>query len=474
MRHSFRGTLLPLLLPLFAVILGITAPLHAAEPPTPAAENFNVPPRIHTDYHPDFDSIRISLLTVSAGPEVYERFGHTAIRISRLPRPRHPYEPVLFGYEGKTRLEVPLFQREAAAVGDRVNQDLVFHYGVFNFNAPNFVYRFVKGETDYRIGCLPYIYMREDYEQRGLRMTEQVLNLTPEQSREVLRLLLINYLPENRTYRYSFFFDNCATRPFHLIGQATEGTLSYHPDTTRHITLRDMLREKTGHGTWLDFGISMVIAGRADCEASFEEQMFLPEYLMEAYSHAETRKSVVTTDSMGVSATVDTTEPWVRAKRVILSGNPSIRARLESGDDGLFSPMLCACLLLALAILFTWAEWGTRRRFRAFDALLFGVIGVAGIMVWFLNFCSLHPAVDHNWNCLWLTPTHLLFIGLLWIKKCKKIVEFYFFITFVALIVYLLIVLLGCQFAAPAFIPIVLALALRSFVLMRRSRCNRI
>jgi hypothetical protein len=82
-------------------------------------------------------------------------------------------------------------------------------------------------------------------------------------------------------------------------------------------------------------------------------------------------------------------------------------------------------------------------------------------MVWFLNFYSLHPAVDHNWNCLWLVPFNLLFAVLIWIKCCKKLVNFYFLITFVALIVYLLSCGFTRQFVHPAFVPMVLALALR-------------
>jgi hypothetical protein len=95
------------------------------------------------------------------------------------------------------------------------------------------------------------------------------------------------------------------------------------------------------------------------------------------------------------------------------------------------------------------------------DCLLLTASGLAGVMVWFLNFYSLHPGVDHNWNCLWLVPFNLLFAVLIWIKCCKKLVNFYFFVTFVALIVYLLSCGFTLQFVHPAFIPLTLALALR-------------
>ena len=63
------------------------------------------------------DSLRISLLTCWPGPEVYELFGHTGLRVQRI------------------SAEQPF--------------DVVFNYGLFDFSTPHFVYRFTKGETDY-------------------------------------------------------------------------------------------------------------------------------------------------------------------------------------------------------------------------------------------------------------------------------------------------------------------------------------
>jgi hypothetical protein len=391
------------------------------------------------------DSLRVSLLTVSAGAEVYERFGHTAIRIQGLPH-REDGLPLVAGYADNVELELPYSQLP------RYNRDLVFHYGVFNFRAPHFVYRFVKGETDYSIGCLPYEIMLQDYESRGLRVTEQELQLSPDEARALLFRLLINNLSYNRKYRYSFFFDNCATRPFRLIDAATDSAIVYNRTLHTDLTLRDMLREKTGRNTWLDFGISLVIAGRADEVATFEEQMFLPDYLMEAYENAEVQDS---TNADGEARRL------VGRTQVVVSGNPQLRAALAEEPCWWTSPTACGWALLVVVALLTFRSHGGSRLLRAVDCALLLATGLAGVMVWFLNFYSLHPAVDHNWNCLWLVPFNLLFAVLIWIKCCKKLVNFYFLITFVALIVYLLSCGFTRQFVHPAFVPMVLALALR-------------
>ena len=63
------------------------------------------------------DSTVISLLTCSPGKEVYAKFGHTAIRLN---------DPL-------------------------TGNDLIFNYGVFNFDTKNFYLKFIKGETDYQL-----------------------------------------------------------------------------------------------------------------------------------------------------------------------------------------------------------------------------------------------------------------------------------------------------------------------------------
>ena len=113
------------------------------------------------------DSLQISLLTASPGTEVYERFGHTALRVIEK--------------------------------GGKL--DLIFNYGLFSFDTPNFIYRFVKGETDYQLGINQMPYFAMEYAMRGSRVTEQVINISPLEAENVLRALQENYLPQNRIYR---------------------------------------------------------------------------------------------------------------------------------------------------------------------------------------------------------------------------------------------------------------------------------
>ena len=57
-------------------------------------------------------------------------------------------------YEGEV---FTLYGHAALRVNDpEKGLDLVFNYGIFDFDTPNFIYRFAKGQTDYQLGINRY------------------------------------------------------------------------------------------------------------------------------------------------------------------------------------------------------------------------------------------------------------------------------------------------------------------------------
>ena len=356
------------------------------------------------------DSLQVSLITCSEGPDAYERFGHSAVRILDL----------------------------------RNNEDIVFHWGVFNFKAPHFVYRFVKGETDYQLGATYTDTFFNGYYKRGLAIKEQQLNLDKDEAKKLVNAIIENYRPENRVYRYSFFFDNCATRPFNLIEKATDHRISYDTAWVQPITLRDMVQQKSGVGNWLDLGISLAVASRSDKQAYFKEQMFLPEYLAEAYNHATIGDKALVAKEMEVFPMA-----------------PEVRAKIDQ-ESILTSPVT---VLIVVALIVTILGVATRRIkklavvYKSAESLVLFATGVTGAILWFLNFVSVHPAVDHNLNCLWLLPTNIIFAALIWVKSAEKVNRIYFFIIFALIIAYAIINWgFGIQYYSVLFLPIQFAL----------------
>lgn len=367
------------------------------------------------------DSLRASVLTVSPGVGAYERFGHAGFRIQDL----------------------------------RNDQDIVFHYGVYNYNEPNFIIHFVQGLCNYKMGaCYTSDFIRQ-HQTRHLQLTEQELWLDSAQVKSLTNALLVNFEPQNRNYRYNFFFDNCSTRPFQMISKyclsQTNGsvtTVAYDTAWVEAKTLRDMLQEKTLHGNWLDFGISLAIAARADKPATFCEQMFLPDYMAVAIDHASFDGHAL-----------------VKSKNVLTPYGQDIIDEINNPGPWLLSPMAVTSLIFLLASIFL-IFWIKTQNISAcskiFDSTLLLATGITGCILWFLNFFSEHPAVDNNANCLLFLPTNLLIIPIIWIKKAEKVRRIYFFIIFAAAIIYIIVRALLGQYCHPAMIPLVAAIIIFS------------
>lgn len=204
------------------------------------------------------DSIRISLLTCAPGEEIYSLFGHTAIR-----------------YEEPAR-----------------GIDRVYNYGLFSFNTPNFILRFALGKTDYQLGVEDYRRFAAEYEYFGRSVWQQTLNLTAEEQRQLITLLEKNYRPENRIYRYNFFYDNCATRPRDKVEESLQKSGSQllfsnaHTENGETKSYRDIVHQYTKGHPWAQFGIDFCIGSQADHPINDRQMMFAPFYLMDAFAGA--------------------------------------------------------------------------------------------------------------------------------------------------------------------------------------------
>ena len=356
------------------------------------------------------DSIRVSLMTCSPGSEIYALFGHTAIRV-----------------------EVP-------------SQDIdwVYNYGMFSFNTPHFVFRFVTGETDYQLGIIPYPYFEEEYRERGSYVVEQELNLRPEEKVRLVGILQRNYLPENRTYRYNYFYDNCTTRARDRIEESIAGRVVY-PVNRQATTFRQIIHRFTAGHPWDEFGIDLVLGAEADRAIDTRTQMFSPFVMM-----AEA-------DSAVIRQADGETRPLVKATRRVVeaSAQPS-----ESSFP--LSPMTCACLLLALSAVVSWAEWRHGMPSWWFDTLLFALQGLAGCIVAFLFFFSLHPTVGSNYLLIILNPIPLIYLPWMIYKSLKGRKDAYHVGSAVVLTLFIVFWWLIPQKITLVILPLALSLLMRS------------
>lgn len=356
------------------------------------------------------DSVRVSLITCSPGPAVYARFGHTAIRV---------YDPIN-------------------------NIDWAFNYGMFNFNTENFYFKFVSGQTDYELAIQNFSHFLFEYVMRNSWVWEQVLNLTLDEKRELIDLLMINYSPENRIYRYNFVFDNCATRPRDIIMQSLNGSLNFTARETPK-TFREWLKPYIGENTWLRFGIDMIFGNSADVVATRMESMFLPEVLMAEFQMAE----IVSFDG--------SVRPLVSEKNILAAKQPEKEKELFF----LFTPFAVSMFLLLLGFVFLYKSRKFHKFYKTFDSVLFVLLGLIGCIIVFLDYFSLHPLVKNNANILWINPL-FLFIGIAqWFKALRLVTFFAVVLSAILILIALFLYVLNIVYSNIAFIPLALLLFLR-------------
>lgn len=350
------------------------------------------------------DSIRFSLLTCAPGTEIYSLFGHTAIR-----------------YENYTR---------------RI--DVVFNYGMFSFNTPNFIFRFVAGETDYQLGITPYSYFEAEYAMRGSSVYQQVLNLTQSEKERLLTILENNYLPENRIYRYNYFYDNCTTRARDKIEECIEGKVVY-PDSLSGKSYRSIVHEFTAGSPWDELGIDLCLGAEADKEINKRQQMFSPFYMKYYASNA------YIVDAGGIR------RPLILDETKIVDVEPE-----EVQPGFILSPLMCGALFLALCVVMAWGQWKTQRIWWGWDIVLYGLQGLAGCIIAFLFFFSVHPTVGSNWLLILFNPIPLLYLPFMVYKAVKRKKDYYH----VGNMVYLTLFITILPFCGQEFNLTVLPLAL--------------
>ena len=363
------------------------------------------------------DTLRVSLVTCDPGPDIYQIFGHTAVRVQR---------------SGNNAF------------------DLVFNYGTFSFT-DDFVWKFTKGETDYMLAVYDFKHFIIDYVMRGSTVYEQELNLTHSQREQLFANLLVNARPENRAYRYNFLFDNCATRPRDMVEGVlrSEAEQVVYDDPDNLYTFREIVRHFGANYSWLTFGIDMAMGCDFDRTATWREHMFIPLYLKDAYDNA----SIVTEHNRADRDLVRETIVLHRA-----DGVP-----LMPPTPWYITPMACALLLLMFTVVMTWIDMRRRSVSRWFDTIIGLLTFVSGLIIYFLVFFSQHPATTVNLNALWLTPLAIVPTVMQYVPKAVAVVRWYHIVNMLLLALFLILIVCGVQCVDNAVWPLVAVVALRSY-----------
>lgn len=359
------------------------------------------------------EDAQISILTCDSGQDLYSSFGHSAFRV-----------------------------RDSA---NGINW--VYNYGTFDFNTPNFYYKFAKGKLLYSLSVSTFSEFLFTYEMENRWVKEQLLNLSTGEKNELFRFLEYNRKPQNKDYKYDFLFDNCATKLPEVLKKVLGNNIQFQGEHLKNnFSFRDLIQQNLLTNSWSSFGIDLALGSVIDREAAPEEYMFLPKYVM-----------------LQMQNTSLDAKPLVLRERSVLEYSDK-RFHNNFGTSPLF--WLLLLLLFTLTISYIDLRNGTRSRW--LDFLLFLTTGVAGLLIFFLWFMTDHSATAINFNILWAFPFNIVACYfLLRIDRIPKWMGKYILMLLVLMTITLLLWIFQIQHFSPLISVVFAALGLRYALLYR-------
>jgi hypothetical protein len=213
------------------------------------------------------------LLTFGPGEIYFESFGHNAIWL-----------------------------REPA-----VGLDHTFNFGNFAFEQRDFFVRFLRGRMLYFSLAQPAQMDFEIYRQENRSIRAQKLRLSAEEYQRMRDYLLNEILPENSSYRYDYYLNNCSTRIRDALDIALGGALHERSaQVPAKLNFRDQTRRLTENQFWTYLGLETALGYPVDRPVSRWDEMFIPMVVADevAALSADTGGKLVESDTMVYTSTL--------------------------------------------------------------------------------------------------------------------------------------------------------------------------
>lgn len=315
--------------------------------------------------------ISVTVITFGPGEQVWERFGHNALWI----------------HDG------------------RAGTDIAWNWGLFDFAQPDFLQRFLSGDTKYWMAGEDAYRMIAAYHEIGRTITLQRLDLTQEQAAALRDFVQWNSLEQNKYYRYDYFRDNCSTRLRDAIDRVLGGALQRATDTVRTpLTYRGESVRLTSGLLPIELGIDVALGRPADSPITEWQSFFIPMRLRDGL------RSVTIPSANGTPVAL------VSDQRTIPpTAGPVVT--VPSEPPSLVLRYLVLGLLLAF-VAFVLRVLGKSNRAAMWGLVLLGILwsllcGVIGALLLYMWGFTRHVFWGWNENLLLLSPLSLALVILL-------------------------------------------------------------
>ncbi|MBL6877602.1 MAG: DUF4105 domain-containing protein [Flavobacteriaceae bacterium] len=307
----------------------------------------------------------ISVLTIGPGSSLSDSFGHSAIRV-----------------QDKSK-----------------NYDLVFNYGVYDFNDPNFYSNFIKGYLNYSLGVSYYKDFKSSYISNNRSIKEQVLLLPDVLNRKIADRLIFNSKPENKNYRYDYFSNNCSTIIKDIIDESLidyDYENDYIVENKGKNTYRNLIYENINKNSWGSLGIDICLGSYIDQEIDVKKNTFLPEYLFEYlnssyYKHPDLSNKI----------------KLVKKNNFINYENKEFQ---NLNSNNLFYSPLFIFIIISIFLLFLSLRDLNNKAIHLILQSTHIITSAIGFLLLFLWFFTDHFTSAYNYNLLWANPLNIILI----------------------------------------------------------------
>jgi hypothetical protein len=312
---------------------------------------------------------KVSVLTCGAGNESYSLFGHTAIRITDS-------EHFI---------------------------DLVYNYGAFDFNTPNFVAKFIKGNLQYFAVAHSFSDFINEYNYDKRSVYEQELNIPINLKQKLFDNLNSSLAFGESHYTYKFIDKNCTSMVVEIINKSLD-TVAVVKNTDTSITYRTILYPYFNHHFYEKLGTSIFFGKKVD---QMGTKIFLPLELHRSLKKVKFNNELLAKEN--------------KTLLVFNETHPS------SWWNNCYSYLL---LLGAIVIV-------NRKLINQLYLLMMGLLGLFFLAI---GFYSSHQELGYNYNILLFNPAMLLLLYFYYVKNKKWTYALSLF-NLVALFIYLLILI---------------------------------
>ncbi|MDI5950669.1 DUF4105 domain-containing protein [Flavobacterium yafengii] len=312
---------------------------------------------------------QVSVLTCGTGNESYSLFGHTAIRVR-----------------------------------DTVNAiDVVYNYGAFDFNTPNFVMKFIKGDLQYFAVAHSYPDFINQYQYEKRSVYEQELNIPSSLKQKLFDNLNTSLASGDSHYTYKFIDKNCTSMVVDIINKTLD-TTAIVKNTDTDITYRTILYPYFDNHFYEKLGTSIIFGKKVD---GLGTQLFLPFELQKSLKNVSFQN-----------------HPLAQENKTILEFENKV-------PGSWWNNRYTYILFLGFIVLINK---------KSIDLFYLILIAVIGIFFTFVGFYSSHLELGYNYNILLFNPTLAGLIYFYWTKNKKGIYNLALF-NILTLVIYFFVVI---------------------------------